>query len=116
MEDALNQRFNWRLTNVPELDSPVLIILDYSPGDDDTPLSIALDFSGGAKCWISEEQVVEIDNKAPAPNSKYKQFEFEGRRFYPFSVQGLGTSLFEDIETLNSICERLYRHIDWGST
>lgn len=116
MEDALNQRFNWRLDNVPELESPVLIMLDYSPSDHTAPLSIALDYAGGPKCWMSEERVIQIDSDGPRRHDDYKEFVFEGRRFYPFSIQGLGTTLFEDIQVLNSICERLYRHIDWGST
>ena len=113
MEDALNQRFNWRLTNVPELESPVLIVLDYSPSNDDAPLSIALDFAGGSKCWMSEERVIKIDDNAPKPHPDYRQFVFEERRFHPYSIQGLGTSLFEDIQIFSSICKRLYSHVEW---
>ncbi|MYH34636.1 MAG: hypothetical protein F4010_02125 [Cenarchaeum sp. SB0669_bin_11] len=113
MEDALNQRFNWRLTNVPELESPILIVLDYSPDDDAPPLSIALDYADGPKCWMSQDQVIQIDSDGPRRHDDYKQFVFEGRRFYPYSIQNLGMSPFEDIQALTSVWLRLYRHVDW---
>ena len=114
MEDALNQRFNWRFENVPELESPILIVLDYSPGDDDAPLSIALDYANGPKCWMSEDQVILIDSDGPRRHDKYKQFVFEGRRFYPYSIKPLGKAPFKDIQALTAIWSRLYRHVDWG--
>ena len=114
MKTSLNQHYNWRLSNVPELDRPVLIVLDYSPNEESSPLSIALDFSGAARCWLSEERIKKIDNVGPDPHSRYRQFEFEQRQFFPFSIQQpLGTQLFENIENFRSICIRLYSHIDW---
>ena len=114
MKDILGQRFSWSLENIPDLEIPVFIILDFSPPGCDAPLSIAFDFSGGPKCWMSEESVKEINADGPRPYAQYKQFSFEGRRFYPYSVQSFGTSLFEEIELLNTICKRLYNHVVWG--
>ena len=115
MKTALDVHYNWRLSNVRELDRPVLIILDYSPNGESPPLSIALDFSGDARCWLSEACIKRFDDIGPNSHSNYTQFEFEQRQFYPFSIQQpLGTKLFEDINNIRSICSRLYSHIDWG--
>ena len=114
MPDALNQYFNWRRTNVPELEQPLLIILDYSPKDDSPPLSIAFDYSNGPKCWLSESKVRKIGVIGPKPHSKYGQFTFEGRRFYPYSIVALPSNSFKDIQVLMSTCQQLYKHVDWS--
>ncbi len=114
MREALDRFFKWTLTNVSELENPVLIVLDYSPQDDGRPLSIAYDYTNGPKCWLSETKVRDLDSTGPNPNSNYRQFAFEGRRFYPYSIVPLSTTVFEDIEEFRSACLRLYHHIDWG--
>ena len=59
MQRQLAQSFDWRLENVRELDSPVLMVLDYSPSNDRAPVSIAFDVSGGPECWLSESTVYD---------------------------------------------------------
>lgn len=114
MQEALNQCFNWRLTNVPELEKPVLIVLDYSPQVDAPPLSIAIDYGNGPKCWLSESKVRKIGDNRPKPHSKYKQFTFEGRRFYPYSIKTLPSATFNEIHVLRSTCQQFYKHVDWS--
>ena len=43
----------------------MLIVFDYSPRDNPNLLSIAFDYSGGAKCWMSEAQVCKIGGEGP---------------------------------------------------
>ena len=115
MRDALNQRFNWHLTNVPELENPVLIILDFSPDETGGLLSVAFDTTAAPKCWMSEANVNLINGIGPKSHSDYKHFVFKERLFHPFSIKPLGTVIFQDIQKLSSVCNRLYRHVNWKS-
>ena len=114
MKEALDQSFKWRLTNVRELENPVLIVLDYSPGDDQRPLSIAFDFSGGAKCWLSEAKVRKIGDDGPKPHQDYRSFVFEGRKFHPYSITAFPQTIFQEIREFTSACRHLYQHADWS--
>ena len=114
MEEALDQRFNWKLTNVPELDQPVLIVFDYSPSDDQRPLSIAFDSSCGAKCWLSAAKVRKIGNKGPRSHQKYRSFVFEGRKFHPYSIRAFPQTIFQEIREFTSACRQLCQHADWS--
>ena len=114
MKDALTQSFNWRLTNVPELENPVLIVFDYSPGDNANLLSIAFDYSGGAKCWMSEAQVCKIGDKGPNPHDDYRKFTHDAREFHPYSIRAFPQRIFEEIQEFRSACQRLYRHVVWS--
>lgn len=110
MQDWLNQSFNWRLENIPELDHPVLIVLDYSPGNDQAPVSIAFDCTGGPKCWLTEPQVFQRNGIGPNRHDEYRQFVFEGRRFFPYSIAALPKDMFEIIEQFEDACRSLYEH------
>ena len=114
MEDALTQSFNWKLRNVPELENPVLFVFDYSPRDNPNLLSIAFDYSGGAKCWMSEDQVRKIGNKGPKPHEDYRKFTHDERKFHPYSIQPFPQTVFEEIREFRSACQRLYRHVIWN--
>ena len=114
MKEALDQSFKWRLTNVPELENPVLIVLDYSPSDTQPLLSIAFDFSGGPKCWLSESRVIKIDDDGPRPYLDYRKFVFEGREFCPYSIRALPQVTFEEFRELASACRSLYHYVDWS--
>ena len=114
MKEALDQRFNCRLVNVPELEQPVLIVLDYSPSDDQTPLSIAFDFSCDPKCWLTVSKVCKIGDEGPSPHSSYREFDFEGRKFHPYSIEAFPSVIFEEIEEFQSACRCLYQHADWS--
>ena len=114
MEEALNERFNWKLTNVPELEQPVLIVLDYSPSIDKPLLSIAFDSSSGPKCWLTVSKVILIDRKGPSPHEDYRKFVFGGRKFYPYSITSFPNAIFDDIRQFTRACEVLYQHADWS--
>ena len=114
MEGALDQLFRWKPINVPELDSPVLIVLDYSPRTDQKPLSIAFDFSCGPKCWLSVSKVHEIGGEGPNPHPDYKKFVFEERTFHPYSITAFPRTIFEEIKEFRAACQSLYQHADWS--
>ena len=114
MKAALNQNYNWRMTNVPELDTPVLIVLDYSPSRDQSPLCIALDTIDGPKFWMTASKVVKIDNQAPRLHMDYRQFRFEGRLYHPYSIVSLPHDIFDNIRELSATCRRIYEHVDWS--
>ena len=113
MKDKLDEFFNWTLAQVPVLDSPVLLVLDYSPSVDERPLSIAFDCGCGAKCWMTASEVRKIGNDAPKLHEKYREFPWEGRQFKPYSIKPLSGSIFKDIDALREACRRLYRHVVW---
>ena len=113
MTEALNERFRWRRTNVSALENPILVVLDYSPGDDQRLLSIAFDLSGGPKCWLTESHVREIGGKGPNPHLDYKKFVFEGREFYPYSIVAFPQTIFQEIREFAAACRCLYGHINW---
>ena len=112
MKEALDHRFNWKLTNVPELENPILAVFDYSPSDRQLPVSIAFDYSGGPKCWLSESSVREIDNNGPKNHPDYREFVLEGRQFHPYSIQAFPGVIFEDIDQFVRACRRLYHHVE----
>lgn len=114
MKDALAGSFHWKLTNVPELESPVLMVFDYSPRNEPHLASIAFDYSGGPKCWLSESKVRKIGDEAPNPHPDYRMFVFDRRTFHPYSIQAFPPSIFEDIHEFKSACHRLYQHVVWS--
>ncbi len=116
MTEKLNQVCNWVLTQVKVLESPVLLVLDYSPSVGERPLSIAFDYGRGAKCWMTASKVRKIGDDAPNPYEDYKEFTWEGRHFKPYSIRSLPASIFEDIDALRKACRRLYRHVVWEET
>ena len=113
MKEKLDQVFNWSLAQVTVLESPVLLIFDYSPSMGGRPLSIAFDCGCGPKCWMTAPGVRKIGDEAPKPHEDYREFPWEGRQFKPYSIQSLPRSIFEDIEVLMAVCRRLYRHVVW---
>ncbi len=113
MKEKLDQFCYWTLTQIPALEGPVLLILDYSPSAGERPLSIALDYGGGAKCWMTAAKVREIGRQAPNPHEEYQAFTWKGREFKPYSIQSLSDSIFRDFDALRAVCRRLYRHVVW---
>ena len=114
MKEKLNQTYNWTLTQIPALENPVLLILDYSPSAHEPPLSIAFDYGCGPKCWMTASNVKKIGDQAPNPKEDYREFPWEGRHFKPYSIQSLSASIFKDIDALTAVCRRLYRHVEWA--
>lgn len=115
MKEALNQvAINWELVNISELDVPVLIVLDYSPSDNQPPHSIAFDCSGAPKCWITASKVCTINGNSPSIHPDYREFCFRNRKFYPYSIQAFSNTIFQDIREFKSACQALYQHADWS--
>ena len=113
-EKGLKQRFNWKLANISELDEPVLIVFDYSPSDQQPVVSIAFDFSGGNKCWLTTKKVIPINDDGPNECPDYGKFTFETRNFHPYSIEVSSQEIFQDVSLLTSMCQRLYQHVDWS--
>lgn len=111
MQEKLNAFTKWTLAQVRVLEHPVLLIFDYSPSVDQRPLSIAFDYGGGPKCWMTTSEVRKIGDDGPNFRAQYKEFSWEGRQFVPYSIRKLPESIFEDIDTLKETCRRLYRHV-----
>ena len=114
MRQKLDEFSEWTLTQIPVLEGPVLLIIDYSPSAEERPLSIALDYGGGQKCWMTATQVRKIGGEAPRPYEKYRTFTWNGREFNPFSIKVLPHSVFSDINALKGVCRRLYQHVVWA--
>ena len=114
MKQKLDQLFNWKLAQIPALESPVLLVLDYSPSVGEPPLSIAFDYGQGPKCWMTASKVEKIGDNAPNLHDDYREFTWEGRQFKPYSIKSLSGSIFEDIDALTAACRNLYRHVVWA--
>lgn len=114
MERDLGRSFRCSLENVSELDAPVLVVLDYSPSNDQPPISIAFDYNGGAKCWLTKSQVYERDGRKPSRHEAYREFVFEGRRFYPYSIQAFSKNIFDSVAQFEDACRSLYWHTVQG--
>lgn len=112
---ALADRFKYYYGNIPALPQPVLAVFDYSPTDNEPPLSIVFDGELGAKCWMSERNVKEIDGNGPRLGT-YGDYQYDGHQFYGFSIQAFSQSDFDDADRIESICRRLYAHIVWPNS
>lgn len=107
----LDNEFDWKISNISNLDSPVLIISGYSPTNEARPFSFAFELPDGTnKCWLSNELVKEIDGTAPKHHPDYSEFFYNNCLFYPFSVQ-LPYNIFIDFSIFKDICKSLYSHI-----
>ena len=113
MKEKLDEFCHWCFTQIPALEGPILLILDYSPTAGERPLSIALDYGGGPKCWMTAEKMREIGGQAPNQHEPYQTFIWKGRQFKPYSIQSLSDSVFRDFEALKAVCRKLYRHVVW---
>jgi len=114
MEQKLDEVFNWTLAQIPVLENPVLLVLDYSPSAGEPPLSIAFDYGRGPKCWMTASKVQKIGGNAPNRHEDYREFTWERRQFNPYSIKSLSESIFEDIGALTTACRNLYRHVVWA--
>lgn len=109
---ALADRRKCYYGNIPALAQPVLVVFDYSPTDNEPPLSIVFDGEFGPKCWMSESNTKYINGDGPRLGH-YGNYQFEGHQFYGFSIQPFSQSDFDDVDGIERICRRLYSHIVW---
>ena len=101
---------DWSIGNVQELETPVMVVRDYSPSYDMPSLSIAFDMAGRARCWLSVSEVQQIDGKSPSPHENYRHFVHQEIWYYPYSIRSLGLDIFQDANELYKACWILYRH------
>ena len=111
IERLLGSSLNVKFTIVPELEHAVVIVLDYSPTDSDRPASMAFSRSGEPKCWLTAERVRKIGDEAPNPYPDYREFRFEGRKFFPYSIRALPPEVFGSASKLEDVCCRMYKHL-----
>ena len=109
---ALHDRHKCHYGNIPALSQPVLAVFDYSPSDNEPPLSIIFDGELGSKCWMSESNVREINDNGPRIGH-YGDYQYDGHQFYGFSIQAFSQSDFDDVDRIERICRSLYAHIVW---
>ena len=101
---------DWCIDSVRDLDTPVMIVSDYSPSYDLPSLSIAFDTAGRARCWLSTSRVKPINGKSPSSHEDYRRFNHKGTWFYPYSIRSLGLAIFDDADELHTACWILYNH------
>ena len=110
MHNALDEHFWCEQDTVPEVDTKLLFVLDYSPSEDEPVLSIVFDLSNSPKCWMTASHTRLLNNKGPSRHDDYKRFTYKDRQFYPYSIRRLPTTSFGDIGEFATLCQRLYRH------
>ena len=106
-----------QLNNIEE---PILLIKDYPKGQKKNKVSFAFSladfyngiFNFGAKYWMTAKNIKSINGDMPNPYPTYKEFEYEQKRYFPFSAQ-LQRYGLENINSIRSICRDLYNHIDF---
>ena len=122
LKNALENQFKISFTSsVPNIDSPLLLVLDYSPTDENINLvsfgfSLSKYYEGNDRdfenrFWTTRKTrnpEREIEN-TPHFCQEYKEFNYEGKHFYPFSA-----SLNEySFINLNKLLSDLYNNIDF---
>ncbi len=112
----LDQLFKYEIRHIDNLSEPVLVILDYSPGEDRALVSFAFSlekYEAGRfppKFWCTFREMEAISEECPRPHSDYKQFTYNNIVFYPFSAN-LSEYLPTDPYSIQQLVCRLYKHI-----
>lgn len=116
IERLLRDSFNVEVAIVPELEHPVVIVLDYSPTDSERPISMAFGLRAEPKCWLTltESEVGKVAGEAPRFHPSYRQFAYRGREFHPYSIQPLDGEVFTSALRFESLCRRMYGHAAWS--
>ena len=116
LESELNSLFKYKIDYVNNLAEPLLIILDYSPRNNEPPASFALSLqsyhenSFPSKCWITHKELSPIHDECPSFHEEYKKVSYQGHHFYPFSVN-LSSCKPKCITSIKKVIDRLYCHI-----
>lgn len=112
----LGPLFKYDICHVNNLSEPVLIILDYSLGEDRALASFAFSLEEyekskfPSKCWCTFKEMETISEECPSPNDSYNQFRYNEAMFYPFSANLSEFSPAEPHSLQQLVC-RLYKHI-----
>ena len=116
LQPGLDPLFKYEIDYVNNLSEPLLIILDYSPRNDDPVISFALSLqnyhedSFPPKCWITHKELSSINDECPSFHEEYKKISYQDNQFYPFSVNLSGYTP-KDVTSIKNVINRLYRHI-----
>ena len=118
LQSGLNEFFKYEICYINNESSPVLIILDYSPKNNDPPASFALSLEGyenngfPSKCWMTHTEILPFNNEGNPPkrNDGYKKFSHQEKEFHPFSVN-LSDYTPKNVASIKLVIDRLYRHI-----
>ena len=120
LEQTLKNDFDFKIvSDIPNIDYPLLLILDYSPESEDKPVSFAfslsqyyknIDDNFESRFWMTEENTYDNsrnDLKWPNYEKSYNKFKYSDYYFYPFSATINGYN-FLDIRTVKALLRRLY--------
>ena len=97
--------------DVPNLDAPVFMVLNYSPGKGFAPASMAFDCQGDPKCWLSEPQVENIAGNGPKRHKPYRDFQYGGRQFYGYSIHPVPIETLLSARNVKEILPEFYAHM-----
>lgn len=110
------------LENIRNVEDVSIIIKNYSPDVSKRPISIAFSINEdhdnifNPKCWITERNLKEVNGRILPYHEVYKEFEYNNKKFYPFSVNLQDYKV--NAEDIKKLCGHLYKHIkssDWSS-
>ena len=123
LEQTLKNDFDFKIvSDIPNIDYPLLLILDYSPESEDKLVSFAFsllkyyqnsnnDFN--RRFWMTEANSHDNSSNNPEwPNSHppYKEFNYSNYHFYPFSIKVEGYNFLE-IQSMRKLLRNLYHSI-----
>lgn len=99
--------------NIQNVEDVSIIIKNYSPDVSKRPVSIAFSINEdnifNPKCWITEINLKEVNGRMIPYHEGYKEFEYENKKFYPFSVNLENYKV--NAKEIKKLCGQLYRHI-----
>ena len=104
------------LENIRNVEDVSIIIKNYSPDVSKRPVSIAFSInddnnnsSFNPKCWITERNLKEVGGRIIPYHEIYKEFEYENKKFYPFSVNLENYKV--NAKEIKKLCGQLYKHV-----
>ena len=120
LEKTLQNDFDFKvISDIENIDYPLLLILDYSPKNEDKPVSFAFSLlqyyknvndNFESRFWMTEENTYDNsrnNSKWPNYEKSYEKFKYLDYCFYPFSAKIEGYN-FLDIQTMKALLHRLY--------
>ena len=100
-------------------EQPLLLFLNYSPNQNCLKqVSIALTLEGYEnnsfinKCWATSTVVKEINGRMPKNHNAYKEFQYGGQKFNPYSIQTNDKFTPKNPESIKKLVDNMYHHDD----
>ena len=100
---------------IGDLPHPILIFIDYQPKNRCTPVCLGLPLEEyeqkrmARKFWSSVKTAKPVNGQIPNPHPEYKEFNYEGRTYYPFSADLSGYNFSS--ASISELLEELYEHV-----